>query len=266
MKTILIVDDDVRLLKITRKVLEATGEYKVMTEDSGRRALEAAATLKPDLIILDMNMPGLGGMEFLKEISTPDGMLKYPVLVQTARANLADYFGKVAVDGFVAKPCEPDDLRRQVDRIIALRHTPEPPPVPRQTLGRTKQRVLIGEDDVNVSGRLIEALTGAGYTVDCVTQGPQILEQAVVRKPDAILVKLILSNLNGDTVARLLKDMPTTLKIPVVLYDQEDNSGGNRKFDGPESGVRVYVKSNRTQILLAAVAQVLADGNRQEAK
>ena len=259
MNKILIVDDDVRLLSTLRRMLEATGQYEVRTEDSGQRALAAAATFKPDLIILDMNMPGMGGVEFLKDISTPEGKLKYPVLVMTSRANMAKFFDNVAVDGFVAKPCDPDDLRMEVDRIIFIRQNAKTETAPAQAASPTQKSILIGEDDKDVSKRLIDAFRRAGYAVDCVSLGPQMLEKAVVQRPDVILVKLILTNLNGDAVARMLKEMPNTKDIPVVLYDQGQHHADESKSVPPRPGVKKFVKSDNSQVLLSAVAEVLAN-------
>jgi CheY-like chemotaxis protein len=260
MNKILIVDDDVRLLSTLRRMLEATGQYEVMTEDSGQRALAAAVTFKPDLIILDMNMPQMGGVEFLKDISTPDGKLKYPVLVMTSRANMAKFFDDVPVDGFMAKPCNPDDLRKEVDRIILIRQNANTKTATNQAASLTQKSILIGEDDEVVSKRLIDIFRRAGYTVDCVSLGPQMLEKAVVQKPDVILVKLILTNLNGDAVARLLREMPSAKDIPVILYDQCQHHADESKSAPPRPGVRKFVRSDSSPALLSAVADVLAGG------
>ena len=63
MKRILIVDDGAGLLDVTREVLEATGKYHVMVEDSGRRAVIVAATFNPDMLVMDVTMPGMDGAE-----------------------------------------------------------------------------------------------------------------------------------------------------------------------------------------------------------
>jgi CheY-like chemotaxis protein len=256
---ILIVDDDVRLLNTLRRMLEATGQYEVMTDDSGRRALAVAATFEPDLIILDMNMPGMGGVEFLKLISLPGGNLKYPVLVMTSRSNMARFFDDVAVDGFVAKPCDPDDLRLEIDRIISATRQATPETTPGQAAGLTRKCILIGEDDNDVSQRLMDAFRQAGYAVDCVSLGPHMLEKAVIQRPDVILAKLILTNLNGDAIARMLKEIPSTKDIPVVLYDQGQHHADESESAPPRPGVKKFVRSDNSRALLAAVAEVLAN-------
>ena len=108
-RKLLLIDDDTSLLVTLRDFLEFEG-YDVVTADSGEKGLEMLGTMKPDLIVLDMSMPGMSGVGFLKAISSADGKPAHPVLVLTARANMAEFFANVDVDGFVAKPCDPSDL------------------------------------------------------------------------------------------------------------------------------------------------------------
>ena len=99
-KTILLIDDDTSLLVTLSDFLRFEG-YDVTTADSGEQGLKRLKTLEPDLIILDMSMPGMGGIGFLKEISVV-GKPKHPVLVLTARANMAEFFADIDVDGRIA--------------------------------------------------------------------------------------------------------------------------------------------------------------------
>lgn len=251
MKKILIVDDDVRLMSMLRRMLEATQEYEVMTEDSGQRALAATATFKPELIILDMNMPGMGGVEFLKGISAHDGTLRYPVLVMTSRANMATFFDDVAVEGFLAKPCDPEELRKEIDRILSKTAT-------------VQRTILLGEDDYVVREGIVNAFIKAGYNVEYVSQGPQILELAIVKRPDLIMVKRILTKLNGNAVVRLLKEIPSTCSIPVVLYDGRQDAENEALFEQSMPGVNKYVDSDNPLLLLAAAKEVLANFTEQD--
>jgi two-component system, response regulator, stage 0 sporulation protein F len=262
MKKILIVDDDVSLLDMLRDLLAVPGKYDVMTTDRGQRALSVAATYHPDLIILDMTMPGMGGVEFLREVSNPDGSLRYRVLVMTARANMAEFFTGVPVDGFVAKPCDLNAVRQEVDRILALQSAPHGEPRREPPAATRSRRVLLGEDDPLVGKAIADALRRAGYAVECVLLGPMLLEKAIADKPDAILTKLILTNLNGDAVARMLKEMPGTSDIPVVLYDGTRKSSDESRPPLPRGSVGKYVKSDDPQELLAAVRAVLASSKR----
>ena len=214
--------------------------------------------LTPDLIILDMTMPGMGGIGFLKEITDESGNPRYPVLVLTARANMAEFFANVNIDGFIAKPCEPKDLLMEVARIMFLRgdiRTVKPEAV--QTV--YKRKVLIAEDDAPSNVRLMNAFVTADFEVVQVKSGPEVLEKAIVEKPDVIVMNRILTGMNGDAVSGMLQQMPNTRGIPVVLYDVTDEDTPASKYVDAGIGVRQFVKDNKPAAVISAVRDALGE-------
>jgi CheY-like chemotaxis protein len=253
-KKILLIDDDASLLLTLSDFLKFEG-YEVITADSGEKGLKRLAKMVPDLIILDMSMPGMGGVGFLKEISSSDGKPKYPVLVLTARANMAEFFANVDVDGFVAKPCDPDDLLMEVGRIVFLRSGDGKPS------GRIKEKhsVLVGEDDTEANANIVSSLESAGYDAEGVFTGPEAVEKAIVQQPDVILIKAVLANMNGDAVARMLQEMPKARTIPIVLYDDSSSQVSEAKYLEPGTGIKKFVRGKATAALVNAVKAVLGD-------
>ncbi|MFO7869929.1 MAG: response regulator [Kiritimatiellia bacterium] len=252
-KRILLIDDDTSLL-VTLGDFLAFEDYEVTTAESGEEGLKRLERMEPDLIILDMSMPGMGGVGFLRRISSEDGKPKYPVLVLTARANMAEFFADVDVDGFVAKPCEPQDLLAEVARIIFLRSGSLSEGNETGADSEKTGKVLIGEDDAGVSKRLSAALQAAGYAVETADKGPDVLEKALVSRPDVILVKLVFAGMNGDVVGSMLRELPNARGIPVVLYD--DSGSGEPESRYLKSGIKKFVRSNETGSLLSAVREV----------
>jgi two-component system, NtrC family, sensor kinase len=252
-KQILLVDDDPSLLLTLGDFLKFEG-YAVTTANSGENGLKVIERMTPDLIILDMSMPGMGGIGFLKEISTEGGKPKHPVLVLTARANMAEFFANVDVDGFVAKPCDPSDLLMEVARIIFLRSgnaedgTAEPV--------RERKKVIVGEDDDLIRERLVNALAEGGFIVDAVSKGPEVLEQAIVQRPHLIVMKLIFAGMNGDAVANMLKAMPNTSEIPVILYDDSDPSISPAKYVTGKNGVKRFLKTSEAEVICRNAGEV----------
>lgn len=253
-KKILLIDDDTSLLVTLSDFLSFEG-YEVTTADSGEQGLKKLKRLKPDLIILDMSMPGMGGVGFLKEISSADGKPDYPVLVLTARANMAEFFANVDVDGFVAKPCDPEDLLMEVGRIVFLTSgssessasTTKPP---------ERKKVLLAEDEAQVKDAIVKLLTAEEFVVSTVANGPEVLEKAIVERPDVIILKRVLSNMNGDAVAVILRQMPNTRDVPVILYDAEDQDTPESHFTASGTGIQRFVRSNSAERILTAAKQV----------
>lgn len=214
-RKILLVDDDTSLLATLGDFLTSEG-YHAITADSAERALTILKRTKPDLIVLDMSMPGMGGMGFLDRITGPDGSTRFPVLVLTARAMMAEYFANKQVDGFIAKPCDPGDLAMEISRIIFQRSGG----VAAKAVEKLERvpRVLLGESDKRHHEDVRQALTAANLDVESVFRGPDVIEAAVVNRPDAIVLRLELDGMSADQVVRTLRQMSKTGDVPIVLY------------------------------------------------
>lgn len=118
---ILVVDDEERILNFLRSKLRASG-YEVIIASNGLEALEQAQTQEPDLIVLDVVMPKMDGLDMLKELRK---FSKVPVIILSARG--AD-FDKIkglmmGADDYMPKPFNPDEL---VARIEAVKRRLEP--------------------------------------------------------------------------------------------------------------------------------------------
>ena len=253
-RKILLIDDDASLRRTLSDFLRFEG-YDVVTAESGEKGLEVLNTLSPDLIILDMSMPGIGGVGFLKEIMDADGNPRNPVLVLTARSNMAEFFADVNVDGFIAKPCDPQDLLMEVSRIIFLRSGDELETV--SVTDKKRHKLLLGEDDLAVAKRLREWFSARGFTIEVVDKGPDVLERAIVSQPDAIIINLILEGMNGDAVAGMLGVMPNTKNIPIILYDNSGMKLPQKELRGSGGGIAGVVESNEPSAIQAVIDRVL---------
>lgn len=116
MKTIAIIDDDVHIGNVLTKILENEG-YGVMRAYSGTEALYLLSQKKPDLILLDLMLPGLSGEEVLSHVKN------IPVIVLSAKVDVQDKVNLLlggAVD-YMTKPFDPDELLARI--IVGLRKT-----------------------------------------------------------------------------------------------------------------------------------------------
>jgi len=219
-RTILLVDDDTSLLETLHDFLSFEG-YHVITAASGEQALVLLRQTRPDIIILDMSMPGMGGVGFLERITNPDGSTRFPVLVLTARAAMAEYFATRQIDGFVAKPCDPDDLLSEVNRILFLRGgepvSPASPALDPSAAGSVRRAVLAEGDSV-LNATLHAELQRAGFHVESVFTGSAALELAIMSKPDVLVMRLELPEMSANEALATLRRLPNTRAMPVVVY------------------------------------------------
>jgi CheY-like chemotaxis protein len=253
-RKILLIDDDASLRRTLSDFLRFEG-YDVVTAESGEKGLEALDSMIPDLIILDMSMPGMGGIGFLKEIMDSDGVPAHPVLVLTARSNMAEFFADVNVDGFIAKPCDPQDLLMEVSRIIFLRSGDELDTSPAQD--QKRYRLLLGEGELAAGRRLREWFSARSFAVEVVEKGPEVLERAIVSRPDVIILNQIMEGMNGDAVVDMLGVMPNTKDIPVILYDNSGMKLPEKGLRASGGGIAAVVESNEPSDIQAAVDKIL---------
>ena len=121
LRTLLYVDDEPDIRQIVQMALGLAPELTIHTADSGEQALELAQDLRPDLILLDVMMPGLDGPGTLRRLRANPQIAGIPVIFMTAKAlpqELARFRDLGAV-GVIAKPFDPMKLAQQVFAIWA---------------------------------------------------------------------------------------------------------------------------------------------------
>lgn len=137
---ILLADDSVTAQNMGRRILSEAG-YEVITVNNGSAALKKIAELKPDLIILDIYMPGYGGLEVCQRVKDDPETARIPVLLTVGKLEpfRADEARKVHADAHLVKPFEASELLTALakleDKIVPRA---EPRPEPRQTVAPGK--------------------------------------------------------------------------------------------------------------------------------
>ena len=116
---ILVVDDEPHIVRLVQVNLEKAG-YTVSTASNGREALEAVAGDQPDLVVLDVMMPEMDGLETLKRLKDNPETDEIPVILLTAKAQDSDVFEgwKSGADLYLTKPFNPGELLLFVQRIF----------------------------------------------------------------------------------------------------------------------------------------------------
>jgi CheY-like chemotaxis protein len=118
-RVVLVVDDDTILCRFIADALEPEG-YCIVRAADGRRALAAVDEANPDLILLDVNMPGIDGWKVLSELRAKAGPHR-PIVVMTGQYQGQERALESGAQGYLAKPFDLDDLLESVDlhsRII----------------------------------------------------------------------------------------------------------------------------------------------------
>ena len=119
LKRILHVDDEADIREVAKMTLEAIGGFTVETCGSGHEALQMASNFAPDLILLDVMMPGMDGPMTLQELHKAADTVRIPVVFMTAKAQSHEVaqFLDIGAVGIITKPFDPMTLSQQISDI-----------------------------------------------------------------------------------------------------------------------------------------------------
>jgi DNA-binding response OmpR family regulator len=119
-KRILCIEDEAEMIDLMRLILSRKG-YDVSGAAGGQEGLEKVRTEMPDLVLLDLMMPDMGGWEVYQQMKADEKMKDIPVIIVTAKAQSIDkvlglYIAKV--DDYIAKPFSPSELINSVEHVL----------------------------------------------------------------------------------------------------------------------------------------------------
>ena len=154
LKKILIVEDEHDLIKLLKYNLEKEG-FKVGHTTDGSLALAEIRREMPDLVILDLMLPGMDGLEVCRQLRRNDRFASIPVLMLTARSEEADRVVglEIGADDYVTKPFS---MRELIARVRALLRRHDAPDTNRNTIQRGDLRIDPSAHSVSIMGKEIE--------------------------------------------------------------------------------------------------------------
>jgi two-component system, OmpR family, alkaline phosphatase synthesis response regulator PhoP len=160
-KTILVVDDEPQILRLVRDYLERGG-FKVLTALDGEAALRTASTQHPDLVVLDLGLPSIDGIDVTRSLRR-NAMV--PIIMLTARADESDKLVglELGADDYVTKPFSPKELVARVRSVLR-----------RSEAARAASDLIRVGDDVELNVASMEA-TIAGHRIDLTPTEFQLL-------------------------------------------------------------------------------------------
>ena len=124
MTTILVVEDDPNQCLLYANEIRGAG-YDVITAHDGREALEAVGKVRPDLVVMDVSMPGIDGIEAMSRMLAKDH--KLPIILNTAYATYRESFRSWSADAYVVKSSDLTELKNTIKKVLESRGHPADP-------------------------------------------------------------------------------------------------------------------------------------------
>jgi two-component system response regulator MprA len=154
---ILVVDDDPQIRETLKRYLTYEG-YRVELAEDGRQALSSMAADPADLVVLDVGLPDMDGLEVCRRIREADDV---PIIMLTARGTLEDKVDGLdsGADDYITKPFEPEELSARV-RALLRRKTPQSQALKfgQITLDPAARQVLVDDNQVDLSSKEFDLL------------------------------------------------------------------------------------------------------------
>jgi DNA-binding response OmpR family regulator len=117
-KTLLLVEDETSILFSVQRILELSGDYEVITAANGKTAVEKLAQVIPDLIISDIAMPEMDGIEFCKHVRKSESTRSIPFIFLTAKKERILEGIQTGSDDYIVKPFKVDELLVKIKSIF----------------------------------------------------------------------------------------------------------------------------------------------------
>jgi CheY-like chemotaxis protein len=205
MGKILVVEDD-RVCAEMIKIRLAKQGYKVLVAHTGEEGLRLALEEMPDLVLMDMLLPGIHGLEATIQLKKNPQTKNIPIFALTSM-NSPDFIKACYEDGicvFLRKPYDFKELLANVERYIP------------DDRARSK-KIMIINDNPDLISVMTTTLKECGFEVISAPEGMIRVDDVRKKKPDLILLDIDMLEDWGITVFKILKKSDATMSIPIVL-------------------------------------------------
>jgi len=257
-KKILLIEDEEIILGLLEKKLTAAG-YEVETAKNGLEGLELVEKSKPDLVLLDMLLPGMDGFAVLERMKMEGLLPKIPVVIisnsgqpveieRAMKLGVRDYLIKVNF--------APEEVLERARKVLGeeSKEKPERKEMPR---GEEGSHVLVVEDDLFILELLSDKLRQSNFRVSIANDTQAASKILQEQKVDLILLDIVLPGVDGFTYLKELKTSDAWREIPVIVLS---NLGQKEEIErGMSLGAADYIiKANNSPAeIVKRIEQVL---------
>ncbi len=246
-KTVLIVDDEPQIIQILADIFEDEG-FNSIAALSGKEALEMAEKYQPQLITLDIMMPGIDGWEVLQKLKRNPKTSKISVVIiskikdqHTARA--------LGAIGYVSKPVHHANLMAEIRKINS-----------------SPNSVMVVDDNEFDLSTMENIIKNENIDVISADGGLKCLQLLEIKLPDILVLDLMMPDLNGFGVIEKLQNNPKTINLPVIIVTAKDLTKEDKlRLNG--NVISILTKDeNTSQNLVKTIKRILRQLDKQEIK
>lgn len=212
---VLIIEDDISTIKIFERYLKSK-DYKLITSQSGKNAIELAHKFHPDLILLDVNLPEKSGWDILRNLKSDVVTKSIPVVVCTILQEKQKALNLGAVE-YLEKPFDSSNLLEVLNRV--------------QKSYYGKGRIVIVDDDELILKKVDSVLQKAEYTSECFNDSEIALRSIIDNPPPSLIIlDLMMPKIDGFQFIDELRKRDDYTTVPIIVLTSKDLSEDEQKI------------------------------------
>ena len=267
-KRILVVDDNSEILDLYGEFL-GLHNYDISTAASGERALEIIREEKVDLVMLDIKMPGISGMETLRLIKEYDPNIRVIMLTgygyQLERTNAAIKYGASA---YINKNMSLDEILAAIEDVLRKKARKPQMEVKKEELVGNyvarKRRILIVDDDQEICSMLKERFTNSGSYDVFISNDAQAIEETISSCiPDVILLDIKMPEVDGIEALKRILQFNADIKVVILTGTTYEYEKAKEML---ELGAVSYINKTVTFDHMLATVEEIFDKHIRELK
>ncbi len=244
--TVLVVDDDMAARDLLKRFLNKEG-FHVECATNGAEALSMVKQVKPSVITLDVMMPGMDGWSVLSKLKDDPATEDIPVVMLTI-VDDKNFGHALGATEYLTKPV---DRERLVAVIGKLRQACQP------------GQVLVVDDEPDVRDMLSRTMEKQGWATVTAGDGQEALDAVTARKPDLILLDLMMPRMDGFEFVSILRKKPEWRAIPIIIITAKSLTAEDRQMlQGHVQKVLLKGDFSRDQ-LLRELRELIDEGVRR---
>lgn len=222
--SILVVDDDILNLKVVMKRLEREG-YTVAVEGSAEEALGRLQLESFDLVLLDINMPGMDGFQLLKKIKADNRFASTRVIMVTGTDDKDMMLKciKAGASDYLQKPFNMGLANRRIAAVLQDKSSYSADQTSLVGEDSLSGCVLVVDDDPDNREILKKRMMKMGLTVETAENGAEALAAMNPDRFDLILLDIDMPTMGGEEVIRNIKSHPKLKETPVIMISASDD-------------------------------------------
>jgi DNA-binding response OmpR family regulator len=212
-RKIIVADNDLQMRELLYDLLTKKG-YQVIAVTGGKEAVEAAASQMPDLVLLDINMPGMDGIDALRRIKAANQSMRVVMLTGLETPVLENQARLSGASGFLRKSLDIKVILKIIDELMTESSQ-------RQALPGKK--ILIVDDEPQIRSLLHDFLKKKGFESETAANGEEALAKLPVVNPVIILLDMRMPGMDGLITLKKIRDVNKTVDV-IMITAVEDES------------------------------------------